>query len=300
MADLVETIFPHVAKAEGAVTHLYLDSKGHLTIGYGHLVFHRDDLGKADSRQALTREIRKLWPYNVSSVPSHRESILIGRKYVRACSAQPAGLHSFVQSKAPAWSAPPRTDAVPQAVGWGFVQPRPAPPPLPPEPGHNVETMVDEAQEMMMTIPYGETIPAHIFRSSTSFEISPADILRLCHDDIRQKIKEVKAQPNLKDFDSFPLEGQLAVFDLAYQGGAKMIAEKYKGGEFDKAALGRRWYDAWKLCPGPKENWPPESRQKLRRKWLTDALLTDPKAHAGNLYMYRTEALGQIECTKNH
>ena len=53
MSDaLFDAMKPYLLAHEAAVPHLYLDSKGHLTIGIGHLVLRREDLRDNDKLQA--------------------------------------------------------------------------------------------------------------------------------------------------------------------------------------------------------------------------------------------------------
>jgi hypothetical protein len=281
MTDLVETYFRYAAVAEGGIPYLYLDTKGHLTIGYGHLVLNRKDLKQANWRQVLTKEIAKLWSYNIVSVEENRFDLWDHGRFSPACRQRIPGALS------PSIDQPPNRSEDDLAPGpWGLGDPWGL------QVGHNVHTMVLEAEEML-NMPYGKKFGASSFEPFTSFRIGEkADMIRLAYDDIRLKIKEVKQQANFTEFDSFPMSGQLAVLDLAYQGGATGIAQNYKNGEFGKAVKERRWYDAAKLCPGPNEGWPPADRQHQRKAWLLEALEADLKSDVGNRYMYKNEALG--------
>lgn len=284
MADIVELYFPHVAKSEGAVAHLYLDTKGHLTIGYGHLVFHRDGLAKKNWRTVLKNAADKLWAYQLVSVASRQHNLWNAGGYAPASRQRPPGTQAFIADGDQSTSCKYSENLAPGP--WGLNGTGGS------EFAEHSRMFFREAEEML-NLRFGKKYRASFYKDFASFEIgSDAAMVRLAKDDIKLKVAEVKKENAFKEFDLFPLSGQFAVLDLAYQGGAHMIAAKYRNGEFGNAVRERRWYDASKLCPGPADGWPPEDRQTLRRSQLIEALRTDQKSDLGNLYQYQQDHTG--------
>jgi hypothetical protein len=109
----------------------------------------------------------------------------------------------------------------------------------------NVSVMVDEAMQIEK-LPVGWKMPIVYFRCFNSYQLTEAAIDKLLADDIATKIKEVKAEPVFKDFDTFPLPAQVAVIDLAFQYGATGLAHHTK---FAAAVKRLDWSQAMTACP---------------------------------------------------
>ena len=194
MADIVALYFPHVATAEGPVAHLYLDIYGHLTIGYGHLLLNRKELANKNWRTTLKAEAGRLWGYQLKTIDSRQYNLWTGGKYAPASRQRAPGTQAFVSDAKQCMYSKSADDLAPGP--WGLNSEAGS--------GFDEHRMFLREAEAMMSHAYGKRYPAACYRDFTSFEIaSKAEMVRLAHNDIRQKISELKKQISFISDDHF-------------------------------------------------------------------------------------------------
>lgn len=260
MSDISDKYLPFMKNYEGdvknkgePVNHLYLDINGHLTIGFGHLVLHRS-AAKADWKSLIRKDVTRI-NNSFPIVCDDNDSSSDADSSTRARPVGPAGAPGNASSPLHDHARPGPWDA-----NGGDVEESP------------VDIMSKEGLEMMGK-GFGGNIGAGASEQYTTCRLkNPADFEKLAVKDVDKMVNSLLQKNAYHEFKDFPMEGRLAVLDLAYQKGAMGLAKHYK--EFGEAVKGRHWNKAAELCP--KLPGDPE-RTRQRVEWLKGAALKDPK-----------------------
>lgn len=253
---------------EGRIPYFYNDSKGHLTIGIGHLIVR-----KGSNKAAVRTGVQAIVSYGFINKPvppakehghphnGKKPGPLNAPTRPQPSAAPPAGSRSdqTVQQPVlrPGVKGAPQPNTAPQA---------PAPVPQPP----TIDLLTTDAVAVLaINIHYTKpkSKKKHVYGSShygpfNHYVLSETGIDALGFDDVLAKIKEVKSEKNFSGFDDFPDSAKQSVIDLAFQYGAGGL-NSHKA--FSAAVAKQDWTTA-------AANVPSGIAGPTRTKWREDQL----------------------------
>ncbi len=135
----------------------------------------------------------------------------------------------------------------------------------------SIDSMVKEAVNIIK-LGYGYKDAIRAYECYNSFQIWSSGIDELLGDDIRQKIRELVGEPAFAAFWTFPIDAQVALVDLAFQGGARGVANHTA---FSTAVAANHWDAAAQAVPFSDT----KTTQQARTNWRKDHFEAAAKAH---------------------
>jgi hypothetical protein len=113
------------------------------------------------------------------------------------------------------------------------------------------------------------------YEEVSHIDLTADEIERLFREDVEQKIREIKAEKEFEDFDSFPQLAKLGFLDVAFNAGVgKILQPKEARGfpDFTDAVRRRDWKSAGDES-FEREN---KIRAEIARQWFREAARLDP------------------------
>lgn len=266
--ELTKSLQPSFEKWEGRSPWLYLDyPPGNLTIGIGHLVYK-----KTEPRAKLEAGLKALLHYGMVSLRSDADYAIEYATYCVANSAKAPGpvrarklesvqalLRRIEPETGRLGASKDNADLTPGV--WGIDLPQAK------DDAKNLAVLLAEA-ERILTLPSNWAKPIPFFECFNSYRLTDPAIDRIYSEDVQTKLKEIPAEEPFEEFSDFPVDAQSAILDLAFQVGARGLAE-YKN--FANAVSNQNWAQAAATQPFPCANTARLDRTRYRQNLLLDA-----------------------------